>query len=148
MPKEGERLTVVDPFVHSLQWSRRFIGLKLFLTLATAGWEGYSQVLRHQVRLADLLRERLSSEGWTVLNQTKLPVVCFTPSDEKWDMKMHQQISDSVVQSGAAWISTILLGGNKPAIRACITNFKSEPEHVETLITALREARNASKSES
>jgi glutamate/tyrosine decarboxylase-like PLP-dependent enzyme len=43
MPKEGELLAVVDPYVHSLQWSRRFIGLKLFLTLATTGWSGYAK---------------------------------------------------------------------------------------------------------
>jgi aromatic-L-amino-acid decarboxylase len=37
MPKEGERMQVTDPFAHSLQWSRRFIGLKLFMSLAVAG---------------------------------------------------------------------------------------------------------------
>ena len=82
MPKEGERLSVVDPYVHSVQWSRRFIGLKLFLTLATTGWSGYAEVLRHQSEMGDLLRERLTESGWSVLNRTKLPVVCFTPSDE------------------------------------------------------------------
>src|SRR5262245_4780768 len=41
MPKEGAGLDFVDPYSHSMQWSRRFIGLKLFLTLACAGWKGY-----------------------------------------------------------------------------------------------------------
>jgi glutamate/tyrosine decarboxylase-like PLP-dependent enzyme len=52
-PKEGERLAVVDPYVHSLQWSRRFIGLKLFLTLATTGWNAYAHILRQQSEMGD-----------------------------------------------------------------------------------------------
>jgi glutamate/tyrosine decarboxylase-like PLP-dependent enzyme len=141
MPKEGEHLAVVDPYVHSLQWSRRFIGLKLFLTLATTGWKGYAQILRHQSRMGDLLRERLMASGWTIVNRTKLPVVCFTPSNEEWDMAMHQRASDAVVESGSAWISTIMLGGKKPALRACITNYRTGPEHIETLLTVLSNIR-------
>ncbi len=63
MPKEAERLAIVDPFAHSLQWSRRFIGLKLFMTLATVGWDGYSAILRHQAEMGDLLRDRLRANG-------------------------------------------------------------------------------------
>lgn len=142
MPKEGERLPVVDPYVHSLQWSRRFIGLKMFLTLATTGWSGYAEVLRRQSEMGDLLRERLTESGWNVLNRTKLPVVCFTPSDEKWDMAIHQRAADAVVESGSAWISTILLGGEKPALRACITNYRTEPQHIETLLAILSKVRH------
>lgn len=144
MPKEGEGLAVVDPYVHSLQWSRRFIGLKLFLTLATTGWRGYTHILRHQSKMGDLLRERLTASGWSVVNRTKLPVVCFTPSDEEWDMAMHQRMSDAVVESGRAWISTIMLGGKRPALRACITNYRTGPEHIEILSTVLSNIRHGS----
>jgi glutamate/tyrosine decarboxylase-like PLP-dependent enzyme len=142
MPKESERLAVVDPYVHSLQWSRRFIGLKLFLTLSTIGWNGYAHILRRQSEMGDLLREQLTSRGWRVVNRTKLPVVCFTPSNEEWDMAMHQRASDAVVESRSAWISTIMLGGKKPALRACITNYRTGPEHIETLLTILSNIRN------
>jgi glutamate/tyrosine decarboxylase-like PLP-dependent enzyme len=142
MPKEGERLTVVDPYVHSLQWSRRFIGLKLFLTLATTGWDGYAQVIQHQSEMGDLLRDRLTANGWRLVNDTRLPVVCFTSASEEWDMKMHQQLSDAVVASGRAWISTILLDGKRPALRACITNFRTGPEHIQALIDVLATVRD------
>jgi glutamate/tyrosine decarboxylase-like PLP-dependent enzyme len=142
MPKEGERLTVVDPYVHSLQWSRRFIGLKLFLTLATTGWDGYAQVIQHQSEMGALLRDRLTANGWRLVNDTRLPVVCFTSASVEWDMKMHQQLSDAVVASGRAWISTILLDGKMPALRACITNFRTGPEHIQALIDALATVRH------
>ena len=59
MPKESEGMQVVDPFAHSLQWSRRFIGLKIFLSLAVAGWDGYAAAIRHQTEMGELLRDRL-----------------------------------------------------------------------------------------
>jgi glutamate/tyrosine decarboxylase-like PLP-dependent enzyme len=142
MPKEGEGLAVVDPYIHSLQWSRRFIGLKLFLTLATTGWSGYADVLRHQSEMANFLRERLEKSGWSVVNRTRLPVVCFTPSEEEWDIATHQCAADAVVQSGSAWISTIILRGKKPALRACITNYRTEQQHIETLLAILSKIRH------
>lgn len=55
---------VIDPFTHSIQWTRRFIGLKLFLTLAACGWEGYAEIIRHQVEVANYLRQELEKSGW------------------------------------------------------------------------------------
>src|SRR3954464_3340495 len=60
MPREGSVLPVADPYAHSMQWSRRFIGLKLFLSLAVAGWQGYEEAIRRQTAMGDLLRERLA----------------------------------------------------------------------------------------
>jgi glutamate/tyrosine decarboxylase-like PLP-dependent enzyme len=80
MPKEGRQLDVTDPYVHSIQWSRRFIGLKVFLSLAVAGWEGYAESIRHQFRMGDALREGLVAAGWELANQTTLPLVCFRDS--------------------------------------------------------------------
>ena len=37
-----------DPYLTALQWSRRFIGLKVFLALAVAGREGYAAQIQHQ----------------------------------------------------------------------------------------------------
>ncbi len=146
MPREAQRLAIVDPYEHSLQWSRRFAGLKLFLSLATAGWQGYEGVLRHQARMGDLLRERLEQEGWRIVNRTPLPLVCFTPADEHWDMAAHQRAADAVTASGRAWISTILLKDEIPALRACITNYRTEPRHIEILIETLRQARDSKAS--
>src|SRR5256885_12398954 len=42
----------VDPYVTTAQWSRRFLGLRLFLSLAAAGWSGYAQ---HVERSVDLI---------------------------------------------------------------------------------------------
>ncbi len=41
-----------DLYQHSLQWSRRFIGLKVFLTLAELGSNGIAALIDHQAAMA------------------------------------------------------------------------------------------------
>ena len=146
MPKEGETMQVTDPFAHSLQWSRRFIGLKLFLSLVVAGWEGYSAAIRHQTEMGELLRSRLVKENWKIVNRTLLPLVCFTDAEGTWDSADCQRIANAVVSSGHAWISTIQLGrGKQPALRACITNYRTGPPHIDALLEVLDQVRRGHK---
>lgn len=140
MPKEGERMHAVDPYSHSLQWSRRFTGLKLFLSLAVAGWDGYAATIRHQTAMGDRLRTRLTEEGWRIVNATPLPLVCFTMPG--WTLPDCQQVANAVIESGQAWISTIQLGPQKqPALRACVTSYRTEPRHIDALVEGVHRMR-------
>lgn len=142
MPREGASLDVADPYSHSMQWSRRFTGLKVFLSLAVAGWQGYAEAIRHQTAMGDLLRRRLQEEGWIVVNDTPLPVVCFVGAGpEGRSAAFLEGIVADVVGSGEAWISTASLGESGPAVRACITNYRTGPADVEALVAAVRGAR-------
>jgi glutamate/tyrosine decarboxylase-like PLP-dependent enzyme len=145
MPKEASRLDVVDPWAHSIQWSRRFIGLKVFLSLAVAGWAGYEAAVRHQVRMGDLLRRTLGEHGWTVVNDTPLPLCCFVDPTHAGGASLErlEALVARVVASGRAWISTTPIGAGLPVIRACITNYRTEPEDVNALVAALDQARES-----
>lgn len=137
MPKEAAGLDIIDPHLHSMQWSRRFTGLKLFLSLAVAGWDGYAAAIRHQTAMGALLRSGLAADGWEILNDTPLPVVCFASSD---NAEHQRTIAMSVVASGEAWISTAVLGGVRTALRACITNYLTQPSDIRALVATLRPA--------
>ena len=143
MPREAGSLPVVDPYAQSMQWSRRFIGLKIFLSLAVAGWEGYEAAIRHQTAMGDRLREGLTGAGWTVVNETPLPLVCFAGSEkESRTPAFLEAVAARVVASGDAWISTVALGGEAgTALRACITNYRTGPEDVDALIASLDRAK-------
>ena len=52
-----------DPYVTTIQWSRRFIGLKLFMTLAELGWDGMAELIEHQSAMSELLRIGPRVEG-------------------------------------------------------------------------------------
>ncbi|MGD0617100.1 MAG: aminotransferase class V-fold PLP-dependent enzyme [Bryobacteraceae bacterium] len=137
MPREAAGLDVVDPHLHTMQWSRRFIGLKVFLSMAVAGENGYANALRHQTAMGDLLRTRLAQSGWQIENETPLPIVCFTDSN---GADPHT-IAMRVVGSGEAWISTTVLAGSKTVLRACITNYRTTPADISALIQSLGRAR-------
>jgi len=143
MPREAAGLDVVDPFMHSIQWSRRAIGLKVFLSLAVAGWEGYATAIRQMVSMGALLCAQLETSGWQVVNKTPLPLCCFIDqrhADGRSAAYLHE-IAMRVVGSGKAWISTTSLAGSIPVLRACITNYRTKVEDIAALIAALEEAR-------
>lgn len=130
-----------DPYIHSLQWSRRFIGLKLFTALASLGIDGYANMIRRQLRLGDYLRKALSARGWRVLNDSALPLVCFAPevASNRQDT-MARAVVDEIVATGKAWLSTVELRG-RTVIRACITSYETTPADVDVLLNLLDEAR-------
>lgn len=144
MPRESEELKTIDPYAHSMQWSRRFTGLKVFMSLMVAGWEGYEAAVRHQTAMGDELRRQLEREGWQIGNRTPLPVVCFTDATrDGGDAPAHlERIAREVVASGRAWISTTRLGNGRSVLRACITNYRTGPEDVRALVEALADARS------
>ena len=134
MPKEGADLAITDPFTHSLQWSRRFIGLKLYLSLATFGWKGYEEVLQHQCNMGDHMRTGLIDSGWTIENDTPLPVICFT--HPKLNDQQHTVLLQAILKTGEVWISQYPVHG-KTTLRACITNYDTQQEHVDKLIVLI-----------
>lgn len=140
MPTDSAGMVVEDPFSRSIQWSRRFIGLKVFMNLAVAGWEGYRKAVNHQIEMGNLLRELLIESGWEILNSTPLPVVCFTEKTKKSDSDLIS-ICNKVVASGKAWISFVKLTDTVPALRACITNYMTEEKHIHALVDILNDAR-------
>ena len=119
---------MIDPYTASLQWSRRFIGLKLFLSLAHHGEAGYAGMIEHQAQMGNLLRELLQRTGWRVVNQTPLPVVCFTR-----DGLVPAQFLSELLQRQIAWMSEVRLGG-VPAIRACITSYRTTESDINGIV--------------
>lgn len=144
MPKDAAGMPVHDPFAHSMQWSRRFIGLKVFLSLAVAGWDGYADAIRHMTAMGDRLRDGLRERDWRVLCPTPLPICCFDDARRPDAPVAHVEgVVSRVVGSGRAWISSVRLAGRQPAIRACITNYRTAPGDVDALLDAVDDARAA-----
>ncbi|MDQ4121128.1 MAG: aminotransferase class I/II-fold pyridoxal phosphate-dependent enzyme [Acidobacteriota bacterium] len=148
MPQAAAGSDVIDPFTHSLQWSRRFIGLKAFLSLAVAGWGGYETTIRHQTAMGDLLRAELEKNDWKIINQTPLPVICFVDrsNDQGRSEDFLDAIAREVVASGEAWISTTKLAPDVPVLRACITNYRTDESDVISLVASLNKARESLQS--
>ena len=134
-------LESADPYTHSMQWSRRFIGLKMFLGLACIGWAGYRAMIQNALALADALRLRLESAGWRVVNSSAVAVLCFEDANEALDLA---GIAARVVADGRAWISVARFEG-RTVLRACITSHLTQAGQLDDLVSALHVARDAVK---
>ena len=128
-----------DPYMTSMQWSRRFLGLRLFLSLAAVGWQGYAAHVERAVALAGLLKDQLRAQGWSIANTSELAVVCFEPPDRALNAAT---LAKRVVDSGGAWISTATYEG-RTVLRACVTHGETPEHDIATLCELLGQAIRA-----
>lgn len=131
-----------DPLMRSLRWSRGFAGLKILLSLAVAGWVGYERTWRQQIQLGHVLRDLLRDQGWRVVNDTPLPVVCAVDDQvtEGDDQHFLDLVVHEVNRSGEAKIFRVNLG-TRPALRACVTNYATNEHDITVLVGLLTQAR-------
>jgi glutamate/tyrosine decarboxylase-like PLP-dependent enzyme len=122
---------VFDPFTNSAQWSRRFIGLKLFMALAQQGESGYAEMIEHQARMGDVLRAELEASGWNIANATPLPVVCFTRAGV-----VPSRLLAALHQQQIAWMSEARLG-DTPVMRACITSYRTSESDIKWVVAEM-----------
>ncbi len=132
-----------DPYAMSAQWSRRFLGLRLFLSLASAGWAGYGTHVERSVALAGLLRDGLADRGWRIANDPALAVVCAEPPSGSGTVR---DVVARVLASGQAWVSAAQFEGCG-VVRACVTNGETTPADVMAVVDALQDAVNPSRPE-
>jgi aromatic-L-amino-acid decarboxylase len=125
---------VRDPYTTSVQWSRRFIGLKLFCALAEHGESGYVEMIEHQARMGDVLRQSLRRAGWHIVNSTPLPVVCFTRDGLDTATFLAALLGRQI-----AWMSEVRLAGGPPVLRACVTSFRTTGSDIETVVREMRD---------
>jgi len=142
MPLTGEHV-IIEPHRTTMQWSRRFIGLKLFLSLLVAGWEGYEQALRHQNDVGNVLRKKLIESEWRIVNDTPLPTICWNDARDGADNSLERltSIAKQINDGGKAWISTTRIGGVVPVLRATITNYRTQAADIDALVQDLDSVR-------
>ncbi len=130
MPSAADEL---DPYVNTAQWSRRFLGLRLFMALACSGWDGYACYLERAVELATTLAAMLRAQGWRIVNRSDLAVLCACPPEGSSPVA---ELCAAVVTSGQAWVSPIVFE-NVAAVRICITSGETTGADLTRLVAAL-----------
>lgn len=112
------------------------MGLKLYLTLLIVGWEGFSEMVGYQTKLGQYLKKRLMENDWLILNDTPLPIICFTDERFKSDERFTKSIVQNIVESKKSWISNYPVNGIS-SIRVCISNYSSTENDVNQLVEEL-----------
>lgn len=127
-----------DPYVTTFQWSRRFIGARLWTALRAIGRQGYQAMFDREFALADRLRAGLRDRGWTVRNKSALPVILFDDPEGRDS----QAIADWLEADGEVWLGRVDFSGHS-VLRACITSFLADDADIDVLLERLDAARGA-----
>lgn len=134
----GEAL---DPYATTIQWTRRTMGLKVFMSLAELGLDGYRKLIEGQAEMGNLLRQRLREEGYEVVNNTQLPLSCFTHPLIRQGKLTTMEVLNRIVSRGKVWISDVATTGEgERLLRACVTHYETNPGDIECLMEELKRA--------
>ena len=132
----------VDIFQRTPENTRPFRALKVWLALQTYGRAGYRDMIERNLQLAAYL-ERLveSTPGLALAAPRELSIVCWRVEPPGLtDTARLEQLQTDVIQElefrGVAMVSNARLSGGRNALRACIVNFRTSPEDVESVVRA------------
>jgi glutamate/tyrosine decarboxylase-like PLP-dependent enzyme len=130
----------LDPYLNSVQWSRRFLGLRLFLSLAAAGWAGYAAHVERSVDVIACVKERLVATGWSIVNDSPLAVLNAVPPPALGDVRA---LVRRVVATGRAWVAPATFEG-RDVVRICATSGETTLPDVDELVAVLNTANRGS----
>lgn len=125
-------------FEESLELSRRFRALKLWLSLRYHGLAAFRAAIAADLEHAQLLASRISATpGLELLAPVELSAVCFryrvAGKPEEALNRLNAAILQRVLARGRVYISNASLRG-RFALRACITNHRTSDADVEAVV--------------
>ncbi len=127
----------IDPYLNTVQWSRRFLGLRLFVSLATAGWSGYARHVERAVQVIERVKSGLIKCGWSIANDSRLAVLCALPPTGSVPVR---EIVCRLLATRKAWAAVAQFEG-RDVVRICATHGEVSDADVDTLVAALDAAR-------
>jgi aromatic-L-amino-acid/L-tryptophan decarboxylase len=140
-------------FEESMELSRRFRALKLWLSLRYHGMERFREAIRNDLQNAQRLAELVEKEAQIeLLAPVPLSAVCFryvAKSGAADGDALNQAILQRIVRRGKVFLSNANIQG-KFALRACFVNHRTTPDDVSQIVSEViaagRELANGAES--
>jgi glutamate/tyrosine decarboxylase-like PLP-dependent enzyme len=137
-------------FDESLELSRRFRALRLWLSIRYHGLGAFRESILHNLKLAQRLAQLVQQQqALELLAPVQLSAVCFRVSGEGLAghsgmsqqalNELNQRILQRINQRGRVYLSNATLNGNF-ALRACITNHRTTEADVSEVIAEVIKA--------
>jgi aromatic-L-amino-acid/L-tryptophan decarboxylase len=126
-------------FEESLELSRRFRALKLWLSLRYHGFEAFREAINKDLAHARRLSERVAAEArLELLAPVELSAVCFRyrgkgQASEAELNRLNPMILKRVIERGRVYLSNASLR-NKFCLRACIVNHRTTHSDIDSVI--------------
>jgi aromatic-L-amino-acid/L-tryptophan decarboxylase len=130
-------------FDESIELSRRFRALKLWLSWRFHGLEGFRAAIGRDLRHARLLADAiLASESLELLAPVELSAVCFRAVHPRWmdDLDtFNAELLRKVNARGNIYLSNATIS-NRFALRACFTNHRTTEADVAEVVRSVLDA--------
>jgi len=104
------------------------------------GDAGYAGMIEKQIELGHYLRKQLIQAGFTIVNKTELPVICFTHKNIANGTVKISEILDSIYARKNFWISQTKLGKKTRVLRACTTSFRTEVRDIDEFVNEISQS--------
>ena len=134
----------VDSARRGAEFSRGFPALKVWLSLLAHGRDAYARRISHDAALARYLGERVEEEpDFELMTPVSLSVCCFRYAppeiqDPAALDRLNEALMTAIQGDGRVYCSNAVLDG-RFALRVCITNFRTEAEHMDLLLDVARD---------
>jgi glutamate/tyrosine decarboxylase-like PLP-dependent enzyme len=138
-------------YVHSFEQSRRFRGLKVWMSFKRYGARQIGEWVDNNVRQAKYLYSLVANRpDFEAACEPSLSAICIryrgADHDQAQSRKLHGEVARRVEESGKFWFSTTELKG-KMYFRISPVNFRTRTEHMDQLLALLdKECRSAVES--
>jgi aromatic-L-amino-acid/L-tryptophan decarboxylase len=126
----------------TIQQTRGFKALKLWLVLQQIGVEGYRELISHDIDMAHLLQTKIRERAdFELVAAGSLSITCFRYAPQGvGDLNtFNKQLAEIVQREGQAYLTTTELNG-QTVLRACIVNFRTTEADLDILLDAVAEA--------
>ena len=126
-------------------FSRGFTALSVWVSLLAHGTAAYGRRIAHDAELARYLGELAKeAEDFELMTPVSLSICCFRyaprslrDNAEALD-RLNEQVMTAIQADGRSYCSNAVLDG-RFCLRACVVNFRTEWEDMETLLAVARE---------
>ena len=132
----------VDMLERSPENTRPFRAFKVWLMLQYYGLNSYRDIIERNLRLAAYLEDLVKvTPGLSLAAPRELSIVCWRVepegvTDNELLNPLQSEVISEMERRGIAVISNAKLKNGNTALRACIVNFRTAPEDVETIVKA------------
>jgi aromatic-L-amino-acid decarboxylase len=128
-------------YVHSFEQSRRFRGLKVWMSFKRYGANQIGEWIDNNVRQAKHLYSAVAKRPeFEAASEPAMSAICIryrsADLEEVQSKELHAEVARLVEQSGKFWISTTELKG-KAWFRINPVNFRTRTEHMDQLLALL-----------
>lgn len=122
-------------FEESLELSRRFRALKLWMSLRYHGLSAFREAIAHDLSMAERLVEKITIEPTLeVMGTGELSAVCFRHRGAGEPDAFNASLLKRILQRGRVYLSNATLRGSF-CLRACVVNHRTKPEDINAIVS-------------